>query len=117
MRRKRVPSVIMEVGEELSDSVSQLKEYKLNLIKNVESIKEIYKGQDALIIISKFYNYINSMDIIIDNYDYWSKYFKMMSNYDSENINNTITHFQNVEDNSLIGNIYNTINYGDGNNG
>ena len=119
MRMKRVPSVIKEVSEELNNSVTLLKEYKNELIKDVDLIPQFYNGRDALIIISKFKNYINSMDNIIDNYKYWDNYLKMMSDYDFENVKNTLSSFENTETtiidhNTKLDNIYNTtLTYGD----
>ena len=119
MRMKRVPSVIKEVSEELNNSVTLLKEYKNELIKDVDLIPQFYNGRDALIIISKFKNYINSMDNIIDNYKYWENYLKMMSDYDFENVKNTLSSFENTETtiidhNTKLDNIYNTtLTYGD----
>ncbi len=103
MRRRRVPEKIIEVSKELNSSVLLLQDEKMNLLDNINKIRNYYQGNDSEEIIEKFLNYLNYLDESINNYDYWSRYFSEICDYDLDNINSSLESLETayLEENTL----------------
>ena len=87
MRRKIKYKVIGETAITLKEKVNLLKEQKTKILIDIEKIGEAYRGKDSNLIISKYKNKINELNIYIGVMEAYVSYFEWLSgNYqDSHN--------------------------------
>ena len=80
---RRDTAVIGNVGNYTEEKSRELTTALDKLIKDINSITESYKGEDANI------ETANKVNTIIRNFENYGKYMKNVSDHDNENINRT----------------------------
>lgn len=104
---------IKEITDIINKEIDTLIEQATNLKEDINSISELYKGQDANIIITKYNERIKLLNSIIINYQEYRDYFYKISNSYEENINTATKNLNNLlEDNNynLFSNDINEVN-------
>lgn len=110
MMKKRDTVAIQSVGEYLLTSIEELKTEKNNLNTHIEEILNNYKGVDADVITSKFFEASSKIDFMVLVIEYYGKYMNMLSNHDKENIETASKDIQAELNTPLLGDNSNSSN-------
>lgn len=86
MIKRRDTVAIESVGQYLLQSINELEEEKKIMVENINSIDDNYHGEDANVIISKFIEVTEKMNIMEKIIQYYGLYMISLSNHDRENI-------------------------------
>ena len=62
MKRRIDPVAISSVGDYLKTQLDEYKSLKQKVLNDIESIRNVYKGADAELIINKYKERINNLD-------------------------------------------------------
>ena len=81
------PIAISSVGDYLKTQLDEYKSLKQKVLNDIESIRNVYKGADAELIINKYKERINNLDIIMLNYENYAIYTQKISGKYQENLN------------------------------
>ena len=87
MKRRIDPIAISSVGDYLKTQLDEYKSLKQKVLNDIESIRNVYKGADAELIINKYKERINNLDIIMLNYENYAIYTQKISGKYQENLN------------------------------
>lgn len=87
MKRRIDPVAISSVGDYLKTQLDEYKSLKQKVLNDIESIRNVYKGADAELIINKYKERINNLDIIMLNYENYAIYTQKISGKYQENLN------------------------------
>lgn len=87
MKRRIDPIAISSVGDYLRTQLDEYKSLKQKVLNDIESIRNVYKGADAELIINKYKERINNLDIIMLNYENYAIYTQKISGKYQENLN------------------------------
>lgn len=87
MKRIVDPINILNVGNYIQKQTEEFKVIKNKLLSNILKISDFYQGQEANLIISKYQERINNLDVIIKNYENYASYIKNISTAYQNNIN------------------------------
>ena len=87
MKRRIDPIAISSVGDYLRTQLDEHKSLKQKVLNDIESIRNVYKGADAELIINKYKERINNLDIIMLNYENYAIYTQKISGKYQENLN------------------------------
>lgn len=87
MKRRIDPIAISSVGDYLKTQLDEYKSLKQKVLNDIESIRNVYKGSDAELIINKYKERINNLDIIMLNYENYAIYTQKISGKYQENLN------------------------------
>ncbi len=110
MMKKRDTVAIQSVGEYLLTSIEELKTEKNNLNTHIEEILNNYKGVDADVITSKFFEASSKIDFMVLVIEYYGKYMNILSNHDKENIETASKDIQTELNTPLLGDNSNSSN-------
>lgn len=89
MKKIISPNSIFATANYIKNKLEELKSAKNILIEDINSIKNIYQGKDADLIINKYLENLKVIDIIIYNYNNLREYFLEISSDYSTNLNKT----------------------------
>lgn len=98
MISKRDPVAINNVGQYLSLCSDELKSSQALLNKHINDISTYYKGVEFNIIALKFLKASERINTITANLQYYSQYFKTLSEHDKENLELATKKFQEILD-------------------
>ena len=87
MKRRIDPIAISSVGDYLKTQLDEYKSLKQKVLNDIESIRNVYKGADAELIINKYKERINNLDSIMLNYENYAIYTQKISGKYQENLN------------------------------
>lgn len=87
MKRRIDPVAISSVGDYLKTQLDEYKSLKQKVLNDIESIRNVYKGADAELIINKYKERINNLDSIMLNYENYAIYTQKISGKYQENLN------------------------------
>ena len=87
MKRRIDPIAISSVGDYLRTQLDEYKSLKQKVLNDIESIRNVYKGADAELIINKYKERINNLDSIMLNYENYAIYTQKISGKYQENLN------------------------------
>ena len=87
MKRRIDPVAISSVGDYLKTQLDEYKSLKQKILTDIESIRNVYKGADAELIINKYKERINNLDSIMLNYENYAIYTQKISGKYQENLN------------------------------
>ena len=87
MKRRIDPVAISSVGDYLRTQLDEYKNLKQKVLNDIESIRNVYKGADAELIINKYKERINNLDSIMLNYENYAIYTQKISGKYQENLN------------------------------
>ena len=87
MKRRIDPVAISSVGDYLRTQLDEYKSLKQKVLNDIESIRNVYKGADAELIINKYKERINNLDSIMLNYENYAIYTQKISGKYQENLN------------------------------
>ena len=87
MKRRIDPVAISSVGDYLKTQLDEYKSLKQKVLNDIESIRNVYKGADAELIINKYKERINNLDSIMLNYENYAIYTQKISSKYQENLN------------------------------
>ena len=87
MKRRIDPIAISSVGDYLKTQLDEYKNLKQKVLNDIESIRNVYKGADAELIINKYKERINNLDSIMLNYENYAIYTQKISGKYQENLN------------------------------
>ena len=87
MKRRIDPIAISSVGDYLRTQLDEYKSLKKKVLNDIESIRNVYKGADAELIINKYKERINNLDSIMLNYENYAIYTQKISGKYQENLN------------------------------
>ena len=87
MKRRIDPIAISSVGDYLKTQLDEYKNLKQKILTDIESIRNVYKGADAELIINKYKERINNLDSIMLNYENYAIYTQKISGKYQENLN------------------------------
>lgn len=87
MKRRIDPVAISSVGDYLKTQLDEYKNLKQKVLNDIESIRNVYKGADAELIINKYKERINNLDSIMLNYENYAIYTQKISGKYQENLN------------------------------
>lgn len=87
MKRRIDPIAISSVGNYLKTQLDEYNSLKQKVLNDIESIRNVYKGADAELIINKYKERINNLDIIMLNYENYAIYTQKISGKYQENLN------------------------------
>ena len=110
MIKRRDNVAIESVGEYLLLTIEDLKNEKIIIEKDINSILDNYKGVDANIIVSKFLEATSKIDLMIKIIEYHGQYMIALANHDKGNIKKAGTNLQNTLNDPLFLNSLNQIN-------
>lgn len=98
MKKRIDPVAINSVADFLIYQIDLLKAAKNKLLFDIEKINTVYKGVDANLIVAKYKEKLSKIDIIILNYENFSKYFKNISMSYSNNVQDSKKQLQQIID-------------------
>ena len=102
MLKRRDPVAIGNVGAYTERAGDYLKTALDKLIKDINSVLESYKGIDAETQVAKFIETANKINTVIQNLDYYGKYMKNVSSFDSDNLNTTKKNFSQMTTQPIV---------------
>ena len=114
MRRIIKYSVIGETAVTLKKQLDELKNKRNQLLIDINKINEGYKGQDATLIIEKYKNKLNEIDIFIQTLEKYQICFEWLSGNYRDSHNQAYTNLESVlpADNTMQTLTSDTINLG-----
>ena len=94
MKKRIDPVAIKSVSDFLNSQIDLLKNAKNKLLIDIEKINTVYKGIDASVIVEKYKERLSKIDVIILNYENFSKYMQNVSMAYSDNVNESKNELQ-----------------------
>lgn len=108
MRKKINIDEIKNVNTSMIVEIENLKKYKKQLELNIDEIKNYYVGKDANTIVNDYKTRCEILNIIITNYENYSRYIGNVSNSYEESVESAKKQFESqiidMENNKLSNN-------------
>lgn len=102
MLKRRDPVTIGNVGAYTERSSEYLKAALDKLVKDINSVNDVYKGVDANVQINNFIATANKLNSVIKNLNYYGKYMQNISSFDRDNLNSVKKNFNQIINQPVI---------------